>query len=397
MKDDASFVNNTSVINACSANGRKIHPLSFLRGKTHNVMYQEGSYYLPQIRGFIEDEVIAEIFPKFQRRPVWDKVKKSKLIESFLLNIPVTPIYLFEKQGLSGYEIVDGQQRINAINGFYSDEFELSGLESLHPLNGYKYSDCVSEIKLTLDRSEIPAYTIMYDGKSNGIKEDLDIRHNLFERLNSGGTRLTPQQLRVVAYPSYLNEIFELLSQNNHFTTAFDIPENPANIGNDTSDDFQGKNNLYASMEDCEIILRYFVLRENADVSELTSIDLDGFMKRNVDIDKSSADNMAGQFKERIGFLCDLFGEKPFDIVSEDNQSCELRKQVYEVSMVATDELWNERDSIFNDKCGVKDRLLKSKEGMNFVSAIANNGQSRKTYRDKVNLYKQILKPELKI
>ena len=396
MIDDSNSVNSIQKVNACSTNGRKIHPLSFLRGKAYNVVYQEGSFYLPQIHGLIEDEVIAEIFPKYQRRAIWDKVKKSKLIESFLLNIPVAPIYLFEKKGLTGYEIVDGQQRISAINGFYSDEFELSGLDSLHPLNGYKYSDCVSEIKLTLDRSVIPAYTILYDGESNGLKHDLDIRHNLFERLNSGGTQLTPQQLRVAAFPSHLNEIFELLSQNNHFTKAFDLPESPENIREDSGMNIRNNNYLYTSMEDCELILRYFVLKENADVFELTSIDLDEFMKRNVNIDKSGANKMLEQFNERIEFLCELLGEKPFDMVSKNSQNCELRKQVYEVSMVAVDELWNERNTISSDGRGIKDRILNSKESTSLLSTLTNNYKSRRTYRDRIDLFKQILKPELK-
>ena len=396
MKTDPILLETNGDFDVVSTKKRNIHPLSFLRGKAYNVIYQKGSFYLPQIRGFIEDEVISDIFPDYLRCLEWDNVKKSKLIESFLLNIPISPICLFETKGLSGYEVLDGQQRINAINGFYSNEFELSGLESIKPLNGYKYSDCADEIKLTLDRSIIPAYTILYEEKSNGVKNSLDIRHNLFERLNSGGTQLSPHQLRVVAFPSHLNEVFELASQNDHFKTAFDIPISPQNTKKNSCLVEQNSNIFYSRMEDCELVLRFFTLRENTNVFTLSSEDLDAYMKRNIDIDKSCINDMVGEFNERFELLYDLFGEKPFDIVNKEIQNFESRKLMYELSMLAVDELWNEREEISNDINGIMNRLWKSDDGAHFQTVISERDHASLTYCDKVNLFKQILKPESK-
>jgi len=58
-----------------------------------------------------------ELRPFYQRRPRWDKVRQSKLIESFIMNIPVPPLFVYEST-LAKYEVMDGQQRITAIQSF---------------------------------------------------------------------------------------------------------------------------------------------------------------------------------------------------------------------------------------------------------------------------------------
>ncbi|MFC0219807.1 DUF262 domain-containing protein [Pseudochelatococcus lubricantis] len=66
--------------------------------------------------------------PEYQRRLRWDRKKKSKLIESFIMNVPVPPVFLYEKD-LGRFEVMDGQQRLNAIAEFFSGKFALDGLE----------------------------------------------------------------------------------------------------------------------------------------------------------------------------------------------------------------------------------------------------------------------------
>ena len=68
--------------------------------------------------------------PFYQRRRRWDDVRKSKLIESFIMNIPVPPCFLYESE-LARYEVMDGQQRISAIWDFYDNRFKLKGLETM--------------------------------------------------------------------------------------------------------------------------------------------------------------------------------------------------------------------------------------------------------------------------
>ncbi|XWK88512.1 MAG: DUF262 domain-containing protein [Phormidium sp.] len=79
-----------------------------------------------------------DLQPFYQRRLRWDEKKQSRLIESFLINIPVPPIILFEKE-YNFYEVMDGQQRITAIRDFYENKLRLTGLELWSELNGRTY------------------------------------------------------------------------------------------------------------------------------------------------------------------------------------------------------------------------------------------------------------------
>ncbi len=96
-----------------------------------------------------------ELRPFYQRRPRWDPVRQSKLIESFIMNIPVPPLFVYESD-LAKYEGMDGQQRITAIRDFYTNKLELAGLEQWPELNGRIYDKLPSEIKKGIDWRLIP-------------------------------------------------------------------------------------------------------------------------------------------------------------------------------------------------------------------------------------------------
>ncbi len=96
----------------------------FYATKTFRVIHQNNNFFIPQIKDLIEGKEILNIRPEYQRRLRWTNTQKSQLIESLLLNIPVPPIFLYESD-LARYEVMDGQQRLNAIKEF---------LTGLHPV-----------------------------------------------------------------------------------------------------------------------------------------------------------------------------------------------------------------------------------------------------------------------
>ena len=109
-------------------------------------IYQTNNFFLPQIKDVIEESRTVNLRPEYQRRSRWTNKQKSLLIESFLLNIPVPPIFLFEGD-LARYEVMDGQQRLLAIREFFSNDFRLSSLSVLAPLNRRTYNQLPSRTK----------------------------------------------------------------------------------------------------------------------------------------------------------------------------------------------------------------------------------------------------------
>src|SRR5690606_18274368 len=120
------------------------------------VVYQTNNFFLPQLKDLVEKGDILNIRPEYQRRLRWVTQQKSRLIESLLLNIPVPPIFLYETSE-ARYEVMDGQQRLNAIKEYIAGDFALAGLSVLSPLNGLRYSKCPPRIKRALDRATLSA------------------------------------------------------------------------------------------------------------------------------------------------------------------------------------------------------------------------------------------------
>ncbi len=121
-------------------------------GETAFRLSQERSdFLLPQILDFVRNKKWLNLRPEYQRRLVWDDSKRSRFIESLLLNVPIPPVFLYEWD-LSRYEVMDGQQRLNSIVDFYKNAFALKGLEKWEELNSLLHKD----LPVTLRRGSAP-------------------------------------------------------------------------------------------------------------------------------------------------------------------------------------------------------------------------------------------------
>ncbi|GAB2469347.1 hypothetical protein GCM10027030_00020 [Luteococcus sediminum] len=147
-----------------------------------------------------------DLSPKFQRRNRWDRDRKSRLIESFLINAPVPPVYLAEdRQGK--YLAIDGKQRLTAIATYIDDGYPLSGLTFLEEFNDCRFSDLPNSVQLTLQMRPLRTVIIMRQSQEW-------VKHEVFMRLNTGGQPLNNQELRNVAFAGELNDLLLELSQH---------------------------------------------------------------------------------------------------------------------------------------------------------------------------------------
>ena len=116
------------------------------------------------------------------------------------MNVPAPPVFLCETE-LGHFEVMDGQQRLNSIVEFLQNRFKLTRLKTWAVLNGRIYSELPPSIRRGLERAKISAITLMSD-TSEATDNSLELRAQVFERLNTGGERLNPQEF-VLADKAY--------------------------------------------------------------------------------------------------------------------------------------------------------------------------------------------------
>ena len=90
------------------------------------IVTEQGKYPLNNIITILKKNI--NFHPEYQRRRIWTPIQKSRLIESFIINVPVPPVFLYEVD-YSSYEVMDGLQRLSTLFEFYSNKFKLKGLE----------------------------------------------------------------------------------------------------------------------------------------------------------------------------------------------------------------------------------------------------------------------------
>lgn len=147
---------------------------------------------------FDPDESDGATLSGFQRQRVWTKPKMEQFIESLLLGWPVPSIFLVLDQD-QRYLVLDGQQRLTALqhfySGFYPDGTKFELAEVAEHLQGATYESLAAESKRRLNNTFIQATVIEPSGDDGP-----ESVYRLFGRLNSGGVSLTPQEIRVALY-----------------------------------------------------------------------------------------------------------------------------------------------------------------------------------------------------
>ena len=313
-------------------------------------IHQERSdFLLPQIVDFVESRRWLNLHPEYQRRLVWDRRKKSLLIESLLMNVPIPPVFIYEYD-LNRYETMDGQQRLNAVVDFYKNRFRLSGLISWGALNGRTYDDCPPRIRQGLDRRRLSATVLLAESDIGSIGNDGDVvRHIVFERLNTGGQNLNAQELRNCIYSGAFNDLVIELAGTRTFNEIWDIPPYEDNIRGEQVSTRLRENRLFRRMVDCEIVLRFFAFVKRSRIRGAVKKILDGCMEEYRYAPTTTIDEFRQRFLTRLELARDVFGEQTFRIPENDG-SGRLSIPLYDAVMVALDSLYDSRKELTRNR-----------------------------------------------
>ena len=187
--------------------------------------------------------------PDLQRHYVWTRGQASRFVESLVLGLPVPGIFLFQESGTERLMVVDGQQRLKTLQLFYSGRFDddrtfrLVGVSE--EFDGKTYRELSILDRQRLDRSILHATIFHRTGPGN----DRISIYSMFERLNTGGTELAPQEIRSFVYCGKFSDLLRELAENADWREIY--------------------GNRSARKKDEEIILRFFSLY----------LDMDGYRR----------------------------------------------------------------------------------------------------------------------
>jgi Protein of unknown function DUF262 len=337
---------------------------------------------LPSFVEALKKPGYMDVKPFYQRRPRWDSQKQSRLIESFLINIPVPPIVVYEKY-FKVYEVIDGQQRITALRDFYENRLTLTGLELWTELNGRTYATLPAKIRAGIDRRSISSIVLITESASNPEKEFL-LKQLAFERLNTGGVYLTKQEVRNCLYYGKFNQLLLDLTNNSIFAKAWGIPiENYEQLS---------QNNLYIKMEDAELILRFFALRHVDDFRRGMPDFLDIYMMKSLKFSDLDIAILKDIFINTINLAYQIYAGalfKPFDPES-DTWEDKAYKAYYDAVMVGFSRHLVDKDILLYRKSRVIEetkRLFREDTAKLFTGS----GKSKADVQTRIRLLDEML------
>lgn len=238
----------------------------------------------------IDSDVI--FVPPFQRNYVWNQKEASRFIESLILGLPVPGVFLSKEEETGRMLIVDGQQRLFSLYSFYQNNFKGKPFKLINvqeDLMGKTYDDLPLSDRNRLDDSIIHATIIKQD-----VPDDNESSvYLIFERLNTGGKILTPQEIRACIYYGDFNEYL-----------------NKIVLEKDWRDIFGKMNERHKEQE---ILLRFFALYyELASYKKPLKNFLNTFMYSNRNLNKYSAAQLDKIVFPSIDFINRNLGNKAF-------------------------------------------------------------------------------------
>jgi hypothetical protein len=321
-----------------------------------------------------DGEIVIQ--PEYQRLFRWSNEQRSRLIESILLRLPIPPIFLIENE--SGVlELIDGLQRTSSVlqfldhNVIQEPELVLEGCDILSDINGMKYDDFNTSIRLGLKRTPIRAVIIKKSG-------DEYVKYEMFKRLNTGGSLLSPQEIRncssrMIAGGSEFYTKLQGLAANADFRIA--ISRVPAPDIEQRADE--------------ELVLRYFAVRSyrnefRGNVREW----LDSFMEEILFQRTDTLDDVT-EFERFFHFIADKLGDTAFSRSRDGQAFGRLAPAYFEAVVGALADKLDTVSSMPSEE--LKQKLSDAFETADFKAASGPGANSKGKMETRIDLVKQAI------
>jgi hypothetical protein len=230
--------------------------------------------------------------PEWQRNYVWDKARASKLIESFLLDIPVPVVYLAKTED-NKYEVIDGLQRLTSVFDYLDNKYKLQRLDILGDIVNKSFNELPELSQRKLEDAILRSFEL-----SSGAG---DIHFIVFERLNTGGVKLNDMEIRNCLYRGTLNGLIKDLASSPEFNKAIN------------------QNNFDKRMQDRALVLRFLAFYERT--HHRCKHGLKRFLNEFLETYRNATSEKIGEY-EKVFDKCmkscfTVFGDSAFRLKSE--------------------------------------------------------------------------------
>lgn len=240
------------------------------------------------------------IIPEFQRGYVWKPAQASRLIESFLLGLPVPPVFLYGKYRSLERLVIDGQQRLKSVfyflegrfgadTPFPGKEFRLTGLNPKIPYRERTFADLDPIGRKWVKNAGLRV--VIVESVKPG---DYASVYPIFERLNNGGTALSNQELRNGVNGGRLVEFLRELNRDPRWRQIL------------------GKTKPDLRERDVELLVRFLALRNSGGYRKPMKDYLSRFMQENREAPEAALAHSERVFRETCQRVVAALGERPF-------------------------------------------------------------------------------------
>jgi uncharacterized protein with ParB-like and HNH nuclease domain len=270
--------------------------------------------------------------PELQRNYVWDKTEASRFIDSLLLGLPVPSIFL-AKTGDDLMLIVDGYQRImtvyDFVRGIFSKDNKVFRLTNSEKINSRWRGKSFAELDDSYQRKiKITTIHCIIFSQISPKNDDTSM-YQIFERINTSGRTLLPQEIRNCVYQGRFNDLLFELNKNENWRKLF------------------GKDEPDARMRDMEFILRFLALssREFHEL-DIKQLSLKKFLNEYMGFKNSNTPDILEKNKRKfiraIDFISSNFDEHIFHNISISDPNryvIKFNATIYDSIMLATNYL----------------------------------------------------------
>ncbi len=297
--------------------------------------------------------------PDFQRKYVWTDVQASRLIESLIIQCPIPVIYMNQEPD-ERLAIIDGNQRLTSIRRFLKNEFALKGLTAYPELEGLRFFELDPRFQRHIQNRTLRCIVILKDTHPQ-------VKFDVFERLNTGATKLTPQELRHGLYYGDLMKQAALAVKENNFLSLLEIKDNKR-------------------MKAEELVIRFWSIREDyKKYRKPLSIFINNFADTHRNLSPQEKAKYQSSFKAALDTVKGLLGELSFKIFGSDLKvESSFNSALYDALMVGVSILIddNRLKPITIDSARSKlSELLETDESFRKAISIATSDEVQVRYR----------------